>query len=86
MWPIFTQYIFQTFVIDFVGPLTETLDENKFILVITEYYTRLPMAVATPLANAETTAKVIYREIFYTFGPPAEILSDRRSHFANKPI
>jgi len=38
------------------------------------------------LADAETTAKVIYREIFCTFGPPAEILSDRGSHFANKTI
>jgi len=27
------------------------------------------MAVATPLADVETTAKVIYREIFCTFGP-----------------
>ena len=44
------------------------------------------MAVATPLADAETTANVIYREIFYTFDPPAEILSDRGSHFANKTI
>ena len=86
MWPIFTQYIFQRFGIDFVGPLTETLSGNKFILVMTEYYTRWPMAVATPSADAETTAKVIYREIFCTFGPPAEILSDRGSHFANKTI
>ena len=86
MWLIFIQYIFQRFGIDFVGPLTENLDRNKFVLVMTKYYTRWPMAVATPLADAETTAKVIYREIFCTFGPPAEILSDRGSHFANKTI
>ena len=42
------------------------------------------MAVATSLADAKTTAKVIYREIFCIFGPSAEILSDRGSHFANK--
>ena len=69
MWPIFTEYIFQRFEIDFVNSLTETLDGNKFTLVITKYYTRWPIAVATPLADAETTAKVIYREIFCTFGP-----------------
>ena len=44
------------------------------------------MAIATPLAGAETTAKVIYREIFYTFDPPAEVLSARGSHFASKTI
>jgi len=43
-----------------VGPLTETFDGNKFILVMTKYYTRWPMAVAIPLADAEPTAKVIY--------------------------
>jgi len=67
MWPIFMQYIFQRFRIDFVDPLTETLDRNKFILVMTEYYSRWPIAVAAPLANAEITIKVIYREIFYIF-------------------
>jgi len=44
------------------------------------------MAVATPSADVKTTTKVIYREIFYTFGPLAEILSDRGFHFANKTI
>ena len=42
------------------------------------------MTVAISSSNAEITAKVIYREIFYTFGPLAEILSDRGFHFANK--
>ena len=58
---------FQRFGIDFVDPLTETLDGNKFILVMAEYYTRWSIAVAAPLANAEITIKVIYREIFYIF-------------------
>jgi len=86
MWLIFTQYLFQRFGIDFVGLLNETFVGNKFILVMTEYYTRWPIAMATRSADAEITAKVIYREIFCTFGPPAKILSDRGSHFANKTI
>ena len=45
--------------------------------VITEYYIRWPIAIATPLADAETTTKVSYREIFCTF----DLLA---SHFANK--
>ena len=47
---------------------------------------RQSLAVATSLANAETTTKVIYREIFCTFDLPAEILSNREFHFANKTI
>ena len=86
MWPIFTQYIFQRLRIDFVGRLTKTLDRNKFILVMTEYYTRWPIAIAISLATAKTTVKVIYRKVFYRFGSPAEILSDRKYHFAKKTI
>ena len=59
---------------------------NNFIFIITEYYFRWPMAITIPLSHEETITKVIYWEIFYTFGLPAEILSDRRSHFANKPF
>ena len=86
IWPIHTTHLFERFGLDFVGPLTETLAKNKYILVITEYYTRWPMAVATESANAETTAKVLYREVFCTFGPSNEILTDRGTHFANNLI
>ena len=59
--------------IDFVDTLTKTLSRNKFILVMTEYYIRWLMAIATRSADIEITAKIIYREIFYIFDPSAEI-------------
>src|SRR5271156_2192182 len=90
LWPIHTQHLFQRFGIDFVGPLNESQSGNKLILVMTEYYTRWPIAVATASADAATdaatTAKLIYKEIFCTFGPRLEILIDRGGHFANKTI
>lgn len=51
-----------------------------------KYYTRWPIAMATTLADAETTVRIINREIFCTFDPPLEILSNRGPHFANKTI
>src|ERR1700738_5296989 len=57
-----------------------------YILVITKYYTRFPMAFVVKSANAITTAKILYNEIFCLFGPPNEILTDQGTHFANSVI
>jgi hypothetical protein len=86
LWPIQTDQIFQRFGLDYVGPMIETPSGNKYILTITEYYTRWPIAVATKTADAQTTADILYNQIFCVFGPPAEILSDRGSHFRNEII
>ncbi len=48
--------------IDFVGPLTETDDGNKYILVITDYATRWVEAFATEDIKAMTVAKILIDE------------------------
>src|ERR1700730_1192689 len=83
LWPIHTSHLFQRFGIDYVGPLTETVQGFKFLLVITEYYIRWPMAFAVRSADALTSTKIVYNQVFCIFGPPQEILTDRGSHFAN---
>ena len=72
LWPIYTLYLFQRFGLDYVGPLLESTLGNKYILVITEYYTRWPIAAAEASADAETTARVLYKEVFCAFGPLQE--------------
>ena len=64
----------------------ESNEGNNFIIVATEYYTRWPIAKAVQNADGITTAKFLYTEIFCTFGPPAEILTDRGTHFKNEMI
>src|SRR5436190_11512986 len=64
----------------------ESYEGNSFIIVATEYYTCWPIAKAVQNADAVTTAKFLYTEIFCTFGPPAEILTDRGTHFKNETI
>ncbi|CAG8825246.1 4692_t:CDS:1, partial [Racocetra persica] len=41
--------------IDYVGPLTRTVRDNKYIIIITDYLTKWPEAKAVPTANAKTT-------------------------------
>ena len=48
---------------DLIGPLTETIAGNKYILTITDYYTK--WAEATPLRSKEATsvASFLYKVI-----------------------
>lgn len=56
--------------IDLVGPLIETSNGNRYIVVATEYLTRL--AVAQPIANTDATTVGIFnfRDIICMFGTP----------------
>lgn len=77
---------FQLVGIDFCGPFHSTPSGNKYVLVITDYYTRHVTAI--PLANctADTTALTLFNEFFCKYGIPTTILSDRGSHFSNHPM
>jgi RNase H-like domain found in reverse transcriptase/Reverse transcriptase (RNA-dependent DNA polymerase)/Integrase zinc binding domain/Integrase core domain/gag-polyprotein putative aspartyl protease/Retrotransposon gag protein len=85
-WPIHVNKLFQRFGLDYVVSGMESHNKNNFIIVATEYYTRWPIAKAVQNADGMTTAKFLYEEIFCTFGPPVEILTDRGSHFKNGMI
>jgi hypothetical protein len=80
------QRLFERFALDYVGPLPETHQGNRYILVATEALTRWPIAKAVPDADAETSARFIYEEIVMQYGPPETILTDRGTHFVNKII
>ncbi|CAF3293289.1 unnamed protein product, partial [Rotaria socialis] len=70
--------------IDYCGPLQQTPRENRYILVITDYFTRFVSAVALPTCTAEATAQALFNEYFCKYGIPAVILSDQGSHFRNQ--
>jgi transposase InsO family protein len=62
-----------------------TADSNKkFILCITDAFTKY--AVVTAIANkeAEMVADAIYKDWFIKFGIPAQIHTDRGKEFVNK--
>jgi hypothetical protein len=75
---------FQLIGIDYCGPLTRTPQENQYVLIITDYFTRHVTAVALPNCTAEITAQTLFNEYFCKYGVPAVILSDQGSHFRNQ--
>ena len=72
---------FNKFAADILGPVTKTKGGYKYILVLTDYFTKY--VVSTPLQN--TTAEKVARAILM-FGPPDSIHTDQGSNFCSELI
>jgi integrase-like protein len=84
--PIQIGRAFERIGIDLVGPLPITKQNNRYIIVATEYLTRWPEARAVPDAGANTLAKFIFEEIVCRHGTPKVILSDQGRNFISETI
>lgn len=67
--------------IDIVGPLPQSEMGNKYITVVTDYFTKFPFAFATNNITAETVAEKVMDEISCCFGVPNNMHSDQGSNF-----
>ncbi|KAN0015042.1 hypothetical protein ACTFIU_001364 [Dictyostelium citrinum] len=76
---------FHTIGIDFIGPF-DCGNERKSLLVIMDYFTKWPEAFFTTNQEAETVARVLVEQIFFRFGAPKRIVSDRGTNFLSKVI
>jgi len=72
--------------IDFLGPLTETKNGHKHILVITDYASRWVEAFPTADQTAATVAKILINEVICRHGAPRELLSDKGQNFMSKVV
>jgi transposase InsO family protein len=75
---------FQIIGIDFCGPLKTTPRGNKYVLVITDYFTRHITAIPLPTCTAAKTAEALFNDFFCKFGVPETIVSDQGTHFQNQ--
>lgn len=75
---------FECLGMDVLGPLPTTRKKNKYILVVTDYYTRWPIAMAMKNQRANTIATLLVEQVFCQHGFPATLLSDRGSNFLSE--
>ena len=68
---------------DFCGPFIESPRGNRFVLVISDLFTRHVTAIATPNNTAEITAITLYREVFCKYGVCSTLITDQGTHFNN---
>ena len=74
----------QRVAIDILGPLPESKEGNKFIVIIADYFTKWTEAYAVPNHQASTVAKCVVERYFNRFGTPEIIHSDQGRDFESK--
>ena len=70
--------------IDFSGPLPESVSHNRYIMVVTDYFTKYCEAYAIPDITASTAATVLVSEFICRWGVPRQIHTDQGSQFESQ--
>ena len=86
--PIMPLAPFAKWGIDFVGPIQPVTQhrKNRYILVATDYLTKMVEAAALKTNDAKVTSRFIFDNIITRYGCPLELVSDRGTHFLNATI
>jgi Integrase zinc binding domain/Integrase core domain len=69
---------------DLFGPMLTADSNKKFVLCITDAFTKYAVVTSIQNKNAETVADTIFKEWFCKFGIPAQIHTDGGKEFVNK--
>ena len=64
--------------------MPESTVGNKYLLVVTDYYTRFSVAVPIPNKTADTVASAILTKVILVYGPPRRLLTDNGGEFKNE--
>ena len=69
--------------IDILGPLPKSKDGYRFILVVTDRFTKLTYAFPLRHIKADDIAQMFVNEWVFKYGPPSELVSDNGSQFVS---
>ena len=75
--------VFDVWGIDFMGPFPPSVGFS-YILVVVDYLSKWVEAIPTKMNDAKTVSKLLKTNIFYRYGTPRVIVSDRGTHFCNR--
>lgn len=81
-----SQTPFEMVAVDVLGPLPQTYEGNRYIIVFMDYFTKWPEATATSDQKADTTARTFIHDIISRHGCPLKLLSDRGTNFMSHLI
>ncbi|XP_063442388.1 uncharacterized protein LOC134722696 [Mytilus trossulus] len=69
--------------IDLLGPIPQTYNGNRYLMVITDYFTRYAEAYPIPNIFASTVADKMVTEFICRYGVPTQIHTDQGSQFTS---
>ena len=72
--------------IDLFGPLKTSATGKKYIMVMTDAFSKLAELVALPNKEAQTVAEALFNRWICRYGLPEEILSDGGKEFCNDTV
>ena len=72
--------------VDILGPLTETMNGNMYVVVFTDYLTRWVEAFPMKDMQAKTIAKIFVNEIICRHSAPKVLLSDQGKQFMSELV
>jgi hypothetical protein len=75
---------FERIAIDVMGPLPRTDNENRYLLVVMDYFTKWPEVYPIKDQEAETVAEALVNNFISRFGVPQELHSDQGRNFESK--
>ena len=76
-----TSYPMERIAIDILGELPITVAGNRYILVISDYYTKWTESFPMQNMEARTVARILVEQVVCRFGVPAALHSDQGSQF-----
>ena len=77
---------FERWHIDILGPIKESSQGYKYILLVVESFSRWSEAFPLKTQEASEIANILYREIFTRFGAPHILVSDRGRNFLSNLV
>ena len=84
--PITVPGPWHTVAVDVLGPLPESNDGNKYVLVFGDLFTKWAEAFAMARQDAQTVAHHLVTNILCRFGAPIRLLSDRGQVFLSEVL
>ncbi|CAC5365555.1 unnamed protein product [Mytilus coruscus] len=69
--------------LDILGAVTRTYKGNKYVIVVTDYFTRYAEAYGVPDIEAQTVADKLLEESICRYGLPLQIHTDQGSQFTS---
>ncbi|GFW18601.1 hypothetical protein TNCV_1222621 [Trichonephila clavipes] len=75
---------FETLAIDFFGPLPESKDGKRWILIIEDCTTKWVELFTLPNATAKECAITLIEEVLLRYGIPRRLISDNGTHFVSE--
>ena len=84
--PVVSGFPLEKLAVDILGPLPVTEKGNKYILVVSDYFTRWVEAYPMPNQEASTVAQKLVDEFFCRFSCPTQLHSDQGRQFESSLI